>query len=152
MPRRLLPALIALAGFSVPTAGAQQVGTVRFSTSCAAATKPGFNHAVALLHSFAFSQASEGFQAVLRADPRCAMAWWGIALSAWGNPFAAGIKPPAQIARGLDAVTRGRQLRAPTPREAGYLAAVARLYERADSHPAARLPRRDGRAGAAGAG
>jgi peptidoglycan/xylan/chitin deacetylase (PgdA/CDA1 family) len=133
MPRRLLPALIALAGFSAPIARAQQVGTVRFSTSCAAATQSGFNRAVALLHSFAFSQASEGFQGVLRSDPRCAIAWWGIALSAWGNPFAAGIKPAAQISRGLDAVTRGRQLGAPTPREAGYLTAVARLYERADS-------------------
>ena len=29
------------------------------------------------------------------------MAWWGLALAAWGNPFAAGVKPAAQIERGL---------------------------------------------------
>ena len=66
----------------------QGVGTVRFATSCSASVQPLFNRSVALLHSFAFSQATDGFHAVLRVDQRCAMAWWGLALSAWGNPFA----------------------------------------------------------------
>ena len=61
------------------------------------------------------------------------MAWWGLALSAWGNPFAAGIKPAAQIQRGLDAVTRARSTGAPSARESRYIEAVARLYEHADS-------------------
>jgi hypothetical protein len=125
-------AIVAAAGLS-QGAHAQRVGTVRFATSCKVTTALDFNRAVALLHSFAFSPATAGFQAVLRADPHCAMAWWGIALSAWGNPFAAGIKPAVQLQRGLDAVTQGRKLGAPTPRESGYLEAVARLYERADS-------------------
>ena len=111
----------------------QGVGTVRFATSCSATAQPVFNHAVALLHSFAFSQATDGFNAVLRADPHCAMAWWGLALTAWGNPFAAGIKPAAQIQRGLDAVAQARSTGAPTVRESLYIAAAARLYERADS-------------------
>jgi hypothetical protein len=111
----------------------QQTGTVRFATSCNATAQPIFSRAVALLHSFAFSQATEGFNAVLRADPRCAMAWWGLALSAWGNPFAAGIKPAAQIQRGLDAVKRARSTGAPSPRESRYIEAAARLYEHADS-------------------
>jgi tetratricopeptide (TPR) repeat protein len=88
---------------------------------------------VALLHSFAFSTAAGEFQAVLKADPDCAMAWWGLALVAWGNPFAAGVKPPPQIARGLEAVKRARTTGAPTPRESRYIEAVARLYEHADS-------------------
>src|SRR6185436_14555531 len=74
----------------------QKLGTVHFATSCTRTAQPIFNRAVALLHSFAFAKATDGFNAVLRTDPRCAMAYWGIALSAWGNPFAAGIKPPAQ--------------------------------------------------------
>jgi tetratricopeptide (TPR) repeat protein len=111
----------------------QALGTVRFATSCAVAARPLFNRATALLHSFGFSQAAASFDAVLRADPRCAMAWWGLALTAWGNPFAAGIKPSAQLQRGLDAVQRARATGAPTERERGYIEAVARLYERADS-------------------
>lgn len=109
------------------------VGTVRFSTSCLPATQPPFNRAVAMLHSFAFSEATDGFRTVLGTDPECAIAWWGIALAAWGNPFAAGVKPAAQIQRGRDAVTRARALQAPTPRESRYIGAVARLFERADS-------------------
>ena len=61
------------------------------------------------------------------------MAWWGTALSAWGNPFAPGIKSPAQVQRGLDAVSRARATGSPTPRESRYIEAVAQLYEHADS-------------------
>ena len=116
-----------------PLPAQEPIGTVRFATSCRPAVKPTFSRAVALLHSFAFATAAEEFQAVLKADPDCAMAWWGLALVAWGNPFAAGVKPPAQIARGLDAVKRARATGKPTPRESRYIEAVARLYEHADS-------------------
>ena len=112
---------------------AQQIGTVRFETSCRPAAQLVFSRAVALLHSFAFAPAGDEFRAVLKADPDCAMAWWGLALVAWGNPFAAGVKPPPLIARGLEAVKRARAAGAPTPRESGYIEAVARLFERADS-------------------
>ena len=117
----------------VPPAVHRTVGVVRFATSCRPAAAPNFNRGVALLHSFAFSQATEEFTTVLRSDPGCAMAWWGIALAAWGNPFAAGIKPPTQIARGLDAVTRARAAGAPSPRESAYIEAAAKLYEHADT-------------------
>ena len=85
MPRRGLGVigLLAAAGLGARTARAQRVGTIRFPVSCRAAAQPGFDRAVALLHSFGFSQATQGFQAVLQTDPKCAMAWWGIALSAW---------------------------------------------------------------------
>ncbi len=116
-----------------PSHANQAIGTVHFATSCHPAAQALFSRAVAVLHSFAFSQAAEGFHAVLRADPECAMAWWGLALTAWGNPFAAGVKPAPQIQRGLDAVTRARATGAPTPRESGYIEAAARLYEHADS-------------------
>ena len=111
----------------------EPIGTVRFATSCRPAAQPTFSRAVALLHSFAFSTAADEFQAVLATDPDCAMAWWGLALVAWGNPFAAGVKSSAQVARGLDAVRRARATGAPSPRESGYIEAVARLYEHADS-------------------
>jgi hypothetical protein len=110
-------------------ASAQRVGTVRFPVSCAAPAQTAFNRSVALLHSFAFSTAIDGFHDVLRIDPHCAMAYWGLALSAWGNPFAAGIKPASQIRTGQEAVDRGRGAGPPTDRERGYVEAVARLYD-----------------------
>ncbi len=61
------------------------------------------------------------------------MAEWGIALSAWGNPLAPGIKPEELIRRGQAAVDSARRLGERTPRELGYIDAVALLYEHADS-------------------
>lgn len=116
-----------------PSPSHQQIGTVRFPVSCTVTAQPHFNRAVALLHSFAFSQAVEAFTGVLRIDPQCAMAYWGLGLSAWGNPFLAANKLPAQIQNGLEAVTRARRIGAPTERERRYLDAVAHLYEHADS-------------------
>jgi len=105
------------------------VGTVRFETSCAPSVQAIFATGVAHLHSFGFRDADRTFNAVLAADSTCAMAYWGLALSAWGNPFAAGIKPNAQLERGLTAVTRGQSLNRGTERERALLAAAARLYE-----------------------
>ena len=104
-------------------------GSVTFETSCAPATKATFATGVAQLHSFGFAEAVRAFNEVAAADSTCVMAYWGLALSAWGNPFAAGIKPETQLARGLAAVERGRALHGGTEREQAYLAAAARLYD-----------------------
>jgi hypothetical protein len=106
----------------------EKLGTVSFSTSCSAAARPLFNRAVALLHSFEFAPAIEGFNATVKIDPSCAMAEWGIALSRWGNPFVAGLRPPAQLQQGRDAVNSARTIGLKTGRERAYLDAVSQLY------------------------
>jgi hypothetical protein len=106
----------------------ERLGTVNLQTSCSAAAQPTFNRAVALLHSFEFSRAVDAFNATLTTDPSCAMAHWGIALSRWGNPFAAGLKPAAQLQLGLAAITAARSPAAKTERERAYIDAAARLY------------------------
>jgi hypothetical protein len=110
-----------------------KVGTVVFQTSCSAAAQPVFNRAVALLHSFEFARAIDGFRATLAADPSCAIAEWGIALSRWGNPFAAGIRPAPPLRLGLEAVERARTIGPKTPRERAYVDAVAKLYTSFDT-------------------
>ena len=106
----------------------EKLGTVSFSTSCSTAGQPLFDRAVALLHSFEFKQAIEGFNAALKSDPSCAMAEWGIALSRWGNPFVAGLRPPAPLQQGRDAVSRARKIGLKTGRERAYVDAVSQLY------------------------
>jgi hypothetical protein len=106
----------------------EHLGTVNFSTSCDKAAQPQFNRAVALMHSFQFARAIEGFNAILASDPSCAIAYWGIALSKWGNPFAAGNKPQAQLEQGLKAIQQARAAGAKTERERAYIEAVAHLY------------------------
>lgn len=107
----------------------ERLGTVKFETSCAAPAADSFNRAMALLHSFEFGPAIDGFQATLQLDPSCAMAHWGIAMARWSNPFAANIRPAAQLQVGLDAITLARKTGAPTARERAYIEAAAKLYE-----------------------
>src|SRR5687768_18378461 len=94
---RPIPAFLLLL-IPAPLAAQEPVGTVRFTTSCRPAAQPTFNRAVALLHSFAFATAATEFQTTLKADPDCAMVWWGLALGAWGDAFAAGVERAPLIA------------------------------------------------------
>lgn len=109
----------------------KDIGTVSFDNSCSPATKTRFNEAVALLHSFWFAEARAIFEGVLEADPDCAIAYWGIGLTHWGNPFA-GQRSPQVIAAGKAAIDKGLATGSPTPREKGYIDAVAGLFSSAD--------------------
>ncbi len=106
----------------------EKLGTVHFVTSCNAAAQKDFDRAVALLHSFQFSRAIGAFNAALAQDPSCAIAYWGIALSDWSNPFAPGMKDKVQLQAGRQDSERGEAAAPKTDRERAYLAAVAKLY------------------------
>jgi len=106
----------------------EKLGTVHFATSCNEVAQREFNRAVALLHSFQYSRAIEGFNAVLGDDAACGIAYWGIALSDWSNPFATGMKDKGQLQAGHESVERGKTVGAKTERERAYLAAVGKLY------------------------
>jgi hypothetical protein len=113
----------------------EKLGTVHFATSCNAGAQKEFDRAVALLHSFQFRRAIEGFNAVLREDAACGIAYWGIALSDWSNPFAAGMKDQGQLQAGRESVERGNTVAAKTERERAYLAAVGKLYSDFENAP-----------------
>jgi hypothetical protein len=109
---------------------AEKLGTVHFETSCSPKAAPQFDRAVALLHSFEFGASIQAFNQVLAADPTCAMAHWGIALSRWSNPMAPGNKSVAQLQQGKQAVDAATRLAASaSERERGYIQAVSRLYD-----------------------
>jgi len=113
----------------------EKLGTVHFATSCNEAVQKEFDRAVALLHSFQFSRAIEGFDTVLKEDATCAVAYWGIALSDWSNPFAAGMKDKGQLQAGRESAERGKTVGAKSERERAYLAAVGKLYIDFESTP-----------------
>ena len=123
----LFPAMRAMPQ-QVQPGSQEKLGEVQFATSCSAAAQDEFNRGVAWLHSFQFSSAIDEFNAVLGQDPACAIAYWGIALSAWSNPFAPGQRAEGQLQLGRHNAERGLQLGAKTDRERAYLAAVAKLY------------------------
>ena len=104
-----------------------RLGSVKFATSCAPAVADEFNRGVALLHSFWFSAAIEAFNGVLKQDPGCVMAHWGIAMSWWSNPFG-GFRTPQALVAGRAAVDAAKASGGGTEREKAYLAAVDELY------------------------
>jgi hypothetical protein len=112
-----------------------KLGEIHFATSCNEPAQRDFNRAVALLHSFQFSTAIEGFDGVLAEDPMCAIAYWGIAMSAWSNPFAPGPKDKVQLKLGRQSAERGKELRPKTERERAFIAAVGTLYSDYESTP-----------------
>ena len=106
----------------------EKLGTVRFANSCSAAVQPTFARAMALLHSFEFGPAMQSFDSTAAADPGCAIAYWGIAVSRWGNPFAPGAKPPKEVELGRAAAEKAKAIGAKTERERDFIAAVDELY------------------------
>lgn len=110
--------------------GAEQLGSVHFQTSCGPAVAPQFDRAVALLHSFEFGASIRAFNDVLTSDSTCAMAYWGIALSRWTNPMAAGNRSSSLLQQGRQAADAAMRLSGrASERERGYIRAVAQLYD-----------------------
>lgn len=102
------------------------LGTVNFPVSCSPAAQKTFNTGVALLHSFWYSEAEKTFAQIVRADPTCAMAYWGIAMSVyhplWAPPN------PADLQKGAAAVVKAKSAAAKTQRERDYIAAIEIFY------------------------
>src|SRR5439155_20728833 len=91
---------------------------------------------VALLHSFEFARSIRELNGVLAADSTCAMAYWGIALSRWTNPFLANTRDTAQLRAGKSAIDHATRLAVgATPRERQYVAAAAELYASYETVP-----------------
>jgi hypothetical protein len=117
----------------------EKLGTVSFANSCSAAVQPQLQRSVALLHSFWWSEGDKSFREVLAQDPSCAIATWGIAALAIGNPYATGATPEG-AKRAQEAIDQGRAIGAKTERERGYIEAVAAYYDHFAERPhAARL-------------
>src|SRR5690349_15100603 len=72
----------------------EKLGTVHFQISCNAEAQQRFERAVAILHSFWYEEVVKAFTGVAEADPACAMAWWGVAMSHWHQLWV----PPAEPA------------------------------------------------------
>ena len=107
----------------------ERLGTVHFATSCNQNAQQEIERGVALLHSFEFSSAIAGFKAALTNDPTCGIAYWGIALSQWSNPFASGLKDKNQLRAGRVSAELAEKTGAKTERERAYITAVAALYK-----------------------
>src|SRR4051812_20310523 len=104
----------------------KQLGKVKFETACNPKAQKLFDRGMLYQHSFWYRASKQTFEDVLKADPKCAIAYWGIALSSLENPHVA---PAAKnLAEGSEAIQRGKALSAKTQRERDYIDALAVFY------------------------
>ncbi len=104
----------------------QRLGTVHFATSCNETAQRRFDRAMRYQHSFWYRESKELFEDVLKADPECAIAYWGVGLSLLNNPHAPA--PAGNLPLGLAAVQKGKAVGAKTQRERDYIDALAVFY------------------------
>jgi tetratricopeptide (TPR) repeat protein len=106
---------------------AERLGTVSFEVSCASAEQVSFSRGVALLHDFWYQEAQRQFEEIAKADPSCAMAHWGVAMSLfhqiWDRP------DEATVARGWREMQAAQAHPAKSARERGYVAALRGFYK-----------------------
>ena len=75
-----------LASAFATAAWSQGLGRVHFETSCAPEAQKLFDRGMLYQHSFWYRASQKTFEDVLKTDPQCAIAYWGIALSLLWNP------------------------------------------------------------------
>src|SRR5258707_14486774 len=115
--------LLAQPGFSQSE---QKLGSVHFETSCKPDAARLFDQAMVYQHSFWYRASQKLFDDALTADPECAIAQWGIALSLLLNPH---VPPPAEnLVKGSAAIAKGKSIGAKTARERDYLDALGVMY------------------------
>lgn len=110
---------------------AQDLGEVNFPISCDKQSQSRFNRAVAWIHSFEYGEAEKAFTEITIADPKCGMAYWGIAMSnyhpIWAQPSV------AELRKGSEALKRASSAGAKSQRERDYIAALEEFFANAET-------------------
>jgi hypothetical protein len=136
----LLAATIAITatfGFNSPVSAQdeadQKLGKVHFATTCNEIAQRRFDRAMRYQHSFWYAESKEIYEEAIKADPGCAIAYWGIALSLLGNPH--GAIPAPNLPRGLSAIEKAKEVGARSARERDYIDALSVMYVDYDKIP-----------------
>jgi tetratricopeptide (TPR) repeat protein len=114
----------------------EKLGTVSFATTCKASVQPAFERGVALLHSFAYTAAQKQFREVVAADPDCAIAHWGVAMSLYHQLWDA--PGPADIENGAAELALAHKRAAGSARERAFIDAATAFFGDANTPHAER--------------
>src|SRR6187551_3186686 len=130
-------AAVSLAQPAGAQSGGEKLGSVHFETSCTPEAQKLFDRGMLYQHSFWYRASQHEFEAVLKADPLCGIAYWGIALSMLLNPHVP--TPAKNLAEGSAAIAKGQSVGAKSQRERDYIDALAVIY--VDHDKLGHLPR-----------
>src|SRR5262245_22986863 len=104
-----------------------ELGKVNFTISCSVSAQKQFNRAVAWLHSFEYEEAEKAFTQISLTDQKCAMGYWGVAMSnyhpIWAPPTAEELK------KGQASIEKAKSVGAGAQRERDYIAAIEVFYK-----------------------
>ena len=128
----LLLAISAGAALAQEDHGEHPAGTIDFPVSCTGPAQLEFTRAAILLHHMTYPEARAGFERAATADPECAMAHWGVAMTLF-QPLWPTRPGPEQLRRGWTAVERARAVGTPTERESRLIDAAAAFFLEPDS-------------------
>ncbi len=136
-----LPAIVSGAGVYTShrpaTVAVEKLGLVAFPISCAPLVRAEFNRGVALLHDFWYDEARSQFEKILKADPSCAIAHWGVAMSVfhqiWDRP------DDATSALAWNELKTAQLHLAKSTRERRYVAALSNFFKPSGSDYQSRI-------------
>ena len=112
----------------------EKLGKLSFPTSCDPKVQAEFERGVAMIHSYWFLIARRTFEEVLRQDPSCAIAYWGIALDLLNNSLAV-VPPRADAEAAWVALEKAREIGAKTQRERDWIEALSAYFRDHDKTP-----------------
>ena len=104
----------------------KKLGTVHFATSCKPEAQKLFDRGMLYQHSFWYRASQKEFEDVLKADPECGIAYWGVALSFLWNPHVP--TPAKNLTDGAAAIAKAKAVGAKTQRERDYVDALSAMY------------------------
>jgi tetratricopeptide (TPR) repeat protein len=105
-----------------------KLGSLSFLTSCNPDVQTEFLRGVALLHSFAYSEAEMSFKTVAKMDPDCAIARWGVAMTYFHQLWDPSIQQDT-FAKGREEIQSAQKIKASSDRERRFIHALALFYE-----------------------
>ncbi|WP_170481763.1 tetratricopeptide repeat protein [Ruegeria arenilitoris] len=121
--RNTLVACISSFFVFVPAVSAE----ANFQTTCNQKADQAFNEGLNLIHNMMYIQAEEAFNMAAAADPACAMAQWGIAMSNF-HPLWPGTPSEAETERGSAAAEKLASMSTESALEQAMMDAAAAFY------------------------
>jgi tetratricopeptide (TPR) repeat protein len=120
--------LLTVLAFLFPPIGIaqEQLGKVNFPVSCSPKAQEQFERGVAMLHSYWFTQGGKTFEAIVREEPSCVMAYWGLALNLLGNSLV-GPPSPKDAQKAWEVLEKAKG-EAKTQRERDWIEALSAYY------------------------
>ncbi|MBT5186917.1 MAG: tetratricopeptide repeat protein [Kordiimonadaceae bacterium] len=110
------------------------VGTVHFPVGCNAEAAPLVERGVALIHHMMYEEAEFVFSMADDADPNCAMAYWGQAMTIM-HPLWPDVPTNEKLAKGQALVAKTMELGGHSERENAYLETTRTYFDGEISQP-----------------